>query len=276
MDKLKVTAEPGKISALWTESLPGGVRQKIRASLENAGSGGQPPRVFFRADDIAVADERFSRLMRLFAARRMPLCLALVPGWLDSAGWKKMQEYGPAGRLWCWHQHGWNHTNHEPEGKKCEFGESRDRAAIHADLRRGRDHLRRLLGDLFLPVFTPPWNRCSITTLEALAELGFHAVSRFNNARPSAFGIIPDLAVNVDLHTRKEADFRQGWQLLLEELTAAARSGCIGFMLHHQRMNDAAFDFLDILLAELAFTDAVCCTFRELLADGPAGPRPCC
>jgi hypothetical protein len=142
--------------------------------------------------------------MRLFLAHRMPLCLAVVPEWLDRSAWAKMQEYGPANPLWCWHQHGWNHTNHEPEGKKCEFGESRDRAAIQTDLRKGSEHLGRLLGDLFLPVFTPPWNRCSRATLEILAELGFLAVSRFNNARPPAAGILPELAVNVDLHTRRE------------------------------------------------------------------------
>jgi peptidoglycan/xylan/chitin deacetylase (PgdA/CDA1 family) len=275
MDKRTVMPEPGKISALWTGSLPDGVGRNIRAVLESAETGGQPPRVFFRADDIGVADERFSRLMHLFAARRMPLCLAVVPGWLDRPGWKKMREYDPASPLWCWHQHGWNHANHEAEGKKCEFGESRDRAAIHADLRRGRDRLDLLLGDLFLPVFTPPWNRCSRTTLQILAELGFHAVSRYNDAQPPAAGILPDLAVNVDLHTRREQNYQLGWRRLLEELSGAARNGCIGFMLHHQRMNDAAFAFLDILLAELSSADVACCTFRELLGGGPAEPAPC-
>ena len=141
---------------------------------------------------------------------------------------------------------------------------------------RGSEHLGRLLGDLFLPVFTPPWNRCSRATLEILAELGFLAVSRFTNARPPADGIVSELAVNVDLHTRREVDFRQGWDGLFEEMAAAACSGRIGFMLHHQRMNDAAFDFLDILLTELRSRSVACRTFRELLTDAPGNRPPFC
>ena len=267
MAKRKVMEEPGRISALWTGELPDGVREKIRHILENACAAGYRPRVFFRADDIAADDEHFSRLMQLFAARRMPLCLAAVPGWLDHLAREKLRRYDPASPLWCWHQHGWNHANHEPEGKKCEFGESRDRAAIRADLLRGRERLALLFGDLFVPVFTPPWNRCGRTTLETLAKLGFQAVSRFANGDPPAASILPDLAVNIDLHTRRERDFRQGWNNFFEEMDAAARSGCMGFMLHHQRMNNAAFAFLDILLSELESARVDCCTFRELLAD---------
>ncbi len=271
MDKGKVMAGPGRIPALWTGELPEGVRVRIRHILQDACAAGNQLRVFFRADDIAADDERFSRLMRLFAAQCMPLCLAVVPGWLDRPGREKLQRFDPASPLWCWHQHGWNHANHEPAGKKCEFGESRGRAAIRDDLLRGRERLALLFGDLFLPVFTPPWNRCGRTTLEILAELGFQAVSRFANADPPANGILRDLAVNIDLHTRRERDFRRDWDNLFAEMAAAARRGGMGFMLHHQRMNDPAFAFLDILLTELGSAGVVCCTFRELLAAGRGG-----
>lgn len=274
MDTHGVTNVPGTLSALWSGPLPGGLRQNIRAALASADNSPHPPRIFFRADDIGAADARFCRMMHLFMTRRVPLCLAVVPAWLDGPAWEKMGQFEPAGPLWCWHQHGWSHANHEPEGKKCEFGESRDREAIRADLRQGRGRLTRLLGELFLPVFTPPWNRCSGATLEILAEEGFSAVSRFSNAKPSAAGIIPDLAVNVDLHTRREPDSRQCWEGLFNELAAAATGSRIGFMLHHQRMNDAAFVFLDILLAELRSRQACCWTFREMLEGQDGAPSP--
>jgi hypothetical protein len=52
----------------------------------------------------------------------------------------------------------------------------------------------------------------------------------------------------VDLHTRKETSPKSGWENLLEELSLALGSGRVGIMLHHQRMNDAAFRFLELLL----------------------------
>ncbi|MGW8161153.1 MAG: polysaccharide deacetylase family protein [Desulfobulbales bacterium] len=268
MDKREIMAASNKISMIWSKNLPGSLRQKIRASLKVADKSGQPLQIFFRADDIARINKPFSRLMHLFITYEMPLCLAVVPKWLDRSGWEKMQEYDPASPLWCWHQHGWSHTNHELQGKKCEFGESRDRAALHADLLHGKEHLDRILGNLFLPVFTPPWNRCSVETLDILAELGFLAVSRFKDAQPTAAGIVTELAVNVDLHTRRETDSRQDWLNLFEDMTEAAQSGRLGFMLHHQRMNGAAFDFLEILLSELRSNPGVICgTFRDLLRE---------
>ena len=78
-------------------------------------------------------------------------------------------------------------------------------------------------------------------------ELGFTAVSRSAGADkkvPLPEGL-PDVPVNVDLHTRTEPDPIEGLDRLVREFADAAAAGRIGVMLHHQRMNDAAFDFLD-------------------------------
>jgi hypothetical protein len=52
----------------------------------------------------------------------------------------------------------------------------------------------------------------------------------------------------VDLHTRKETDAWQGWKTLLEEVDTGLASGLCGFMIHHTRMNEPAFLFLEDLL----------------------------
>ena len=257
------------ISTLWQDRPPDNIRKLIGSSL-SPGPAARPLQVFFRADDIGRPDERFSRLMQLFAAHRMPLCLAVVPAWINPDNWREMEQFSPQSFRWCWHQHGWEHGNHELMGKKCEFGPSRKRKAISQDLARGRLKLAEILGKCFLPVFTPPWNRCSLETLEELKKQEFLAVSRYASARPSAPAGLPDLAVNVDLHTRRERDFSEGWDRLLAEIGTAAASGRIGFMIHHDRMNDSAFAFLDILLQELQDQPTIsCCTFRELLEITP-------
>ena len=83
--------------------------------------------VYFRADDIGVPGAKFFRMMELFSNHRIPLSLAVVPAWLTAQRWNALQN--PGGRfssLWCWHQHGWRHINHEYKGRKQEFPAGKD------------------------------------------------------------------------------------------------------------------------------------------------------
>ena len=208
-----------------------------------------PVRFFFRADDIGVPASRFFRLMELFLDRHMPLCLAVVPSWLSRQRWdilRKTDQKAPG--LWCWHQHGWRHVTHEIQGKKQEFGPVRPIGEIRQDIFRGREKLEYLMEDRFTPVFTPPWNRCDARTLALLKNHGFQAVSRHRRSMPKTPKGFPDFSVNVDLHTRRETTPEAGWQSLWKELSAAITSGTCGIMIHHQRMNEAAFEFLNVLL----------------------------
>jgi len=221
------------------------------ASLEKVDSK-DPGYVFFRADDVAVPGANFVRLMDLFTRYRAPLCLAVVPAWLTQARWQHLKRIGQkAPSLWCWHQHGWRHVNHEPEGKKQEFGPSRPSFKIREDLIRGKYHLQTLMGDFFSPVFTPPWNRCDQNTLDILKELNYKAVSRSQMGFPPSPDGLPDFAVSVDLHTRKEGHLVSGWDGLFSEIGSALSQSLCGIMIHHRQMNEAAFFFLEIFIQAL-------------------------
>jgi hypothetical protein len=87
--------------------------------------------------------------------------------------------------------------------------------------------------------------------LDVLENLGYAAVSRSRGSRPPASKGLPGFDVNVDLHTRKEKTPATGWNDLFDELHQAIASGRCGIMIHHQRMNQTAFDFLNILLGIL-------------------------
>ena len=216
--------------------------------LEDKGSG----HIFFRADDVAAPGKKFARLMHIFKRHRVPLCLAVVPAWLTGRRWQYLKDLVVReSSLWCWHQHGWRHINHEIEGKKQEFGPSRSRSNIKRDLVQGKRRLEDLMEAEFYPVFTPPWNRCSLSTLQLLGELGYVAVSRSRGSEPKAPRQLSDFWVNVDLHTRKEKTPAAGWQNLFDELQRAIAAGRCGVMIHHQRMNEAAFDFLEMLIRVL-------------------------
>jgi len=242
------------ISSIW-QHLPADLAARtedcIRAACEQA-SGPGPAFIFFRADDIAVPSSGFKQLLEVFISHRAPLCLAVVPAWLTAERWRAISGIGNnAARLWCWHQHGWRHASHAIEGKKQEFGPQRPASDLANDIRRGRQRLESLMGANFYPVFTPPWNRCGQEALAALKNMAYCGVSRSRGSRPPSPPGLPSFDVDVDLHTRRETVPKAGWDNLFGELHQAISAGCCGIMIHHQRMNAAAFDFLDILLKVL-------------------------
>jgi peptidoglycan/xylan/chitin deacetylase (PgdA/CDA1 family) len=211
-------------------------------------------------------------MMALFARCRVPLSLAVVPAWVTPERWRAISTAAPIPpELLCWHQHGWRHVNHEPRGKKQEFGPARAYAAIQRDIQRGKARLETIIGRHFYPVFTPPWNRCSPDTLRIIQDLGYRAVSRSHPAPPPPDGLT-DFAVNLDLHTRKDGGGRRGWAHLLQDVENSLSGGRCGIMLHHRRMNDAAFDFLVILLEILVAHPRIrLVNFKHLPANAVTG-----
>ncbi len=261
------------VSPIW-RSFPADLVDRtercIDIALEQLGSKSSG-HIFFRADDVAAPGRNFARLMGIFRRQRVPLCLAVVPAWLTGSRWQYLKSLGvKESSLWCWHQHGWRHVNHEIDGKKQEFGASRSRSDIKRDLMQGKRWLENLMEAEFYPVFTPPWNRCSLSTLLLLRDLGYVAVSRSRGSRPKVPGELTDFFVNVDLHTRKERDPALGWRNLFNELQQAIPSDRCGIMIHHQRMNDAAFDFLEMLIGTLASRrELQLVSYRDLANNGP-------
>jgi len=80
----------------------------------------------------------------------------------------------------------------------------------------------------------------------------FQAISRSRGALPQTPADFPDYQVNVDLHTRKESLPATAFSSLLAELEVSLASGLCGIMLHHQRMNKRAMQFLHLLLETLS------------------------
>jgi hypothetical protein len=224
------------ISSIWRQP-PSDLAARIEACIRDARthfSSTEPARIYFRADDVAVPGRAFYRMMELFSHYRAPLSLAVVPAWLTQERWNSIQNRGVrTSALWCWHQHGWCHVNHETTGKKQEFGSARLYSELKHDLLKGKQRLENILGNHFYPVFTPPWNRCNLKTLTLLKECRYLAVSRNCGALPAS------------------SDPVSGWNRLFETLEKDISSGRCGIMLHHQKMNTVAFDFLEILLKTL-------------------------
>lgn len=176
---------------------------RVRALTEALDAAPRPVAVFFRDDDAGWEDERLRELVARFAGHGLPVDLAVIPAELhdDLAAWLRDSHAGL-------HQHGYEHTNHQAEGRKCEFGPARDKAAQREDIARGQAQLQALLGDRLDPFFTPPWNRCTRATAENLVELGFALLSREHRGEP--FGLLPELPVHLDVARLSPQDWTSG------------------------------------------------------------------
>ena len=242
---------PSRVCSIWRTLPPDLISRTQQCFNDGCAALGanRPGYIFFRDDDVAAPGQPYAQLMELFYQLRVPLNLAVVPAWLTRIRWRNIMAPGrSAGELWCWHQHGWRHANHETSGKNQEFGPGRSTAALEVDIENGRRRLENLMGESFFPVFTPPWNRCDKRTLQLLKKHDYVAVSRSQNPKNSTLKDLPDFCVNVDLHTRKDRNSASGWINFLAELQQGIAAGLCGIMIHHNCMNGAAFEYLESLL----------------------------
>lgn len=234
----------------------------LEKALQQRAEAGTPVQVFFRDDDAADDLPALRRLLQLFQAQQTPLNLAVIPGTLTAAGRALLlSAVEAAPELFELQQHGWQHVNHETTGRKCEFGASRSLAEQFADLQRGQARLNEAFGAHWFPVFVPPWNRCTATTAEALAQLGFRGLSRLRGEAPLAGATLPEIPVTLDLFRwQGGAQLRPPAELSAElGAQVAVTAAPVGVMLHHKVMDETALAFVAALLRVFSQAASVRC-----------------
>jgi hypothetical protein len=209
----------------------------VRAALDST-----PVSVFFRDDDAGWARGRLYALLDRFERHELPVDLAVIPAALDRRLAAELLERAASQRV-ALHQHGFAHRNHEPEGRKHEFGPHRSPEQQRRDIAVGAARLADLLGELAQPIFTPPWNRCTADTGRCLVELGFAVLSRESRAAPLEVPGLDEVPIRIDWLKPE----------LGERLAMAiAEGGPVGVMFHHAVMDPDHLARADELLALLA------------------------
>jgi len=229
------------------------------------GSATAPVDFFFRVDDVGWQDDHLFPLLELFERHAVPVDLAVIPQAITPGTAAELRtRLGRTPDRIGVHVHGFAHVNHEPDGRKSEFGPRREPAAQRRDLEAGRHRLASLLGDAVAPFFTPPWNRCTESTARLLAELGCRVLSRDARAQPFGIPGCLELPIRVDC-LRPPADIVATG----ERLAAEGRSGWpVGVMLHPARIEAEDRRWLDELLALVAaHVAARCRSMRALASD---------
>jgi predicted deacetylase len=197
-----------------------------------------PVRFFVRDDDAGWADEPLLALLHVMHQASVPIDLAAIPAAVTPGLAGELRARQRAGHRLGVHQHGFSHLNHEPAGRKCEFGAGRHAAQREADLRRGRETLIATFDGEIDDIFTPPWNRVSPDTPQLLAALGYEALSR--DATAPAQSALPEIAVHTDWtrHWRAAVQAQADpMQRVSEDLARHVSAGAsVGLMLHHAEM----------------------------------------
>jgi predicted deacetylase len=205
-----------------------------------------PLEIFFRNDDAGWAQEALDPLLDIFASQGHPIDLAVIPAALDDVGAQRLNTWRTDHPGIGLHQHGYAHLNHEHEGaRKCEFGPSRSHDRQIADIVSGRMRMVSML-DSCDPIFTPPWNRCSSNTAEALVKLGFKVISD-DGALTKGGSAAPCLPVSFDWERHR----RSGSLIPELALNVSKANAPLGIMLHHETMDASARDTLAEFLALL-------------------------
>ncbi|MCB0094491.1 MAG: hypothetical protein KDE46_02170 [Caldilineaceae bacterium] len=286
-DDSKLTSQPpskiaaGDASSLRTPDQRNGYTNPLDAQLRlyldqlAKRTGGGSIHMFLRDDDINEDEDTLRQLLDISLARGVPVNLEVIPGSLTDAGARLIADHKRfTPHLIELDQHGWIHANHEVEGRKCEFGVSRSYAQQLDDIARGKALLEATFDELFSPVFTPPWNRCTPNTYQVLHDLGFRIFSGMTGQAPVIDYAFRDLSVTLDLYRWKGNPKMKAPQEIVADLIGQIEAGApIGLLLHHKVMDDAAFSFLDELLRTLrAYPFVHFHTFESLARQVPSLP----
>ncbi len=225
--------------------MSGGWLDPVRAALD-ATTG--PVRWWFRDDDAGWADDALWALLDVFEGAGVAVDVAAIPAAV-TGGCARRLAARVVGGLVHVHQHGLAHTNHELVGRKCEFGLSRGRARQSADIRAGRELLEDRMGAPIEPVFTPPWNRCSADTAEAVLAAGHVVLSRDVSAGRLDRPGLAEIPVSIDWSSDRHATLDDLGRAIAADVLAG---GTVGVMLHHAVMDAADRRHLASLLALVA------------------------
>lgn len=229
----------------WLDAVRTALEDREAASALDPSA--EPCRVYFRDDDAGWGDARLLALLDVFEAARAPVDVAVIPAEVTSGLAAALSPRAERGAIGL-HQHGCAHLNHEPAGRKCEFGPARTFAEQVADLRTGRDRLAAHFGDLVDPIFTPPWNRCTPATAAAVSTAGLTVLSRDATAAPLGNHGLTEVPVHVDWFGHRKGVRWSPAELGARIAAGLAEPGPLGIMLHHAVTEPAELDDLGSLV----------------------------
>jgi peptidoglycan/xylan/chitin deacetylase (PgdA/CDA1 family) len=238
------------------------------STLDRWRAEGRVARLWLRDDDAVEPTPALARLMDLCDRHHVPTTLAVIPAHAGEALAAFLRGRDSVEVA----LHGWSHENHAPpDKKKQELGPHRAADVVLDELARGVQRLGALFGTQFVPVLVPPWNRIDTMLLPRLSDIGVTGLSVFGPEKASALPIVNTHADIMDWHgtrgCRPTADIVADIIKRLGEMEGSG--GTMGLLTHHLVHDEAAWTFIDEILAATAGHPACrWCGLGELI-DAP-------
>ena len=209
--------------------------------------------VVVRIDDGRGLCERLEWVWGVLEGHGVPLHLGVIPVDLEPAGAERLRERAGRSRSpVSVQQHGYRHVNHGSGKRRFEFGDERAVAEQRSDILAGREILQEQIGELFEPIFVPPWDRLGASTLEILAQEHYLAVSVIETSSSPEDPRVPRVRMTTDpVQWRPDRAHRPWEETHREVAERLALEGYAGIELHHEIMDEEAVTGLDGLLGRL-------------------------
>ncbi len=136
---------------------------------------------WWRDDDAEKPTDQLDRLLAV--AEPLPIALSVISGLATGALAERLSD---CQRITVLH-HGWHHQNHgESLNARSEYPDNRPAEDVKKELHDGRDRMSALFGEMFQPVFTPPWNAFDNKFMPLLHQCGLWSISREGPCRGAA------------------------------------------------------------------------------------------
>lgn len=224
--------------------------------------------VLVRIDDTGVYNSQKDCIIYNLCEAKIKVSCAVVPTWLTDECLKFLLSVDRLfpGHLEI-HQHGYSHQDYSAGGihSKYEFGHSRNYNQQLRDIIQGRRILENAFGPLFFPAFTPPYGEYNNSTLIALKEAKFKAISNFADCELESNSILPDFSPDIDcflwdpIRERPWKDIEMEWWENSNHLFR-------GFILHPRFMTPESVINISNKLPELLL-ECTTKTFAQLVEN---------
>jgi hypothetical protein len=204
------------------------------------------PRFWWRDDDAGPVTPELKRLLALAKGTATPLALAAVPEAAHGELFRLLHDGVTV------LQHGTDHRNRAAAGeKKTEYPAAEPIEEALARVSDGFGTLRALAGPRFHPVLAPPWNRVRKDLLRKLSAIGIRGVSGYGtraSAEPAPG--LRQVNTHVDIVAwRRGRRFVGEAEALSKAMELLKTEEPLGWLTHHAVHDEAAWDFLERLLA---------------------------
>jgi len=230
--------------------------EDLDRELDHWGSLDRRATLWWRDDDACADTPALQRLLSVARTNDVPVAVAAIPAAADETLAAAIVAVRQATIV----QHGYAHANHAPPMERAaELGLHRPAIACLAELASGRQALMRRFDDRFAPIVVPPWNRIDAALLPGLPSIGIRGVSGFGPRKTASPH--PGLA-QVNTHVdpiawRRDRAFigdasaleRVVGHLRARRMREVDPAEATGLLTHHLVFSDAAWTFVDALIA---------------------------